>query len=96
MTTYSPTWKEIDAVIAKYTQVDMAKRVLELERALAEERDHAMMAGQENSALRLQLRDAYADAAQARKAANSWKEELTWLKESVKQAVSPATRERAE
>ena len=71
---YSPTWKEIDAVIAKYTQVDMAKRVLELERELAA---------------------AYADAAQARKAANSWKEELTWLKESVKQAVSPATRERS-
>ena len=28
---YDPTWDEIDAVIAKYTTVDMAKRLLELE-----------------------------------------------------------------
>ena len=30
---YDPTWDEIDAVIAKYTTVDMAKRLLELEHA---------------------------------------------------------------
>jgi hypothetical protein len=33
-TDYSPTWDEIDAVIAKYSNVDLAKRVIELEHAL--------------------------------------------------------------
>ena len=45
MTHYSPTWEEIDEVIAKYTTVDMAKRLLELE--------HAQRNGQEGEAVAL-------------------------------------------
>lgn len=43
------TWNELCAA---------ESRIKELERKVAEEQDHAMMAGSQNSALRLQLRDA--------------------------------------